>query len=119
MKNRLIGKVRLQQLPSDHSIQMDDKTEVLREQGKISLFRSIVGSGIYLCPERYDVAFAVKEFASTMSDPTAMSFHHLKKFLGYLKKAMDYCLVVGFHKQNATSAWKHSQAQIGVETKAT
>ena len=31
-----------------------------------------------------------------MSNPTAMPFHHLKKFLGYLKKAMDYCLVLEF-----------------------
>ena len=42
--------------------------------------------------QRYDVAFQVKEVASRMSNPTAMSFHHLKKFLGYLKQAMDYCL---------------------------
>ena len=25
-----------------------------------------------------------------------MTFHHLKKFLGYLKKTMDFCLVVEF-----------------------
>ena len=90
-----IGKVKLQQVPSHNSIQMEGKSEVLHEQEKISLFRSIVGAGIYLCQERYDVAlaFTVKELASTMSSPTAMSFHHLKKFLGYLKKATDYCLV--------------------------
>ena len=59
----------------------------------MAFFRSIGGSGIYLCQERYDVAFTVKELASRMSSPTAMSFHHLKKFLGYLKKTVDYCLV--------------------------
>ena len=79
-----VGKIKLQQLPWDSSIQIE----------KISLFRSIVGSGIYLCQERYGVAFAVKELASRMSSPTAMSFHHLKKFLGYLKKTMDYCLIL-------------------------
>ena len=72
------------------------KSEAVQEQEKISLFRSIVGSGIYLRQERYDVAFSVKELASRMSNPTAMSFHHLKKFLGILKKAMDYCLVLEF-----------------------
>ena len=56
-----IGKIKLQQLPSDTSIQMEDKSEVLDDQEWISLFRSIVGSGIYLCQERYDVAFTVKE----------------------------------------------------------
>ena len=48
-----IGPAKLQQLPADNSIQMEDKSEVLHEPEKISLFRSIVGSGIYLCQERY------------------------------------------------------------------
>ena len=74
---------------------MEDKSEVLREQEKVSLFRNI-GSGIYLRQERYDAAFTVKELASRVSNPTAMSFHHLKKFPGYLKKTMDYCLAVEF-----------------------
>ena len=91
-----IGTIKLQQLPADNSIQMEDQSEVLHEPEKISLLRSIVGSGIYLCQESYDVAFTVKELASRMSNPTAMSFHHLKKFLGILKKAMDYCLVLEF-----------------------
>ena len=64
-----IGKIKLQQLRPDNSIQMEDKLGVLHEQEKISLFRSIVGSGIYL------LAFAVKELASRVSNPTAMSFH--------------------------------------------
>ena len=98
---------------------MEDKLEVLREQEKISLFRSIVGSGIYLCQERYDVACRVKEVASRMSNPTAMSFHRLKKVLGYLKKAMDYCLVLelpqageGYmtRKEKAISAWRKTKA---------
>ena len=44
--------------------------------------------------ERYHVAFTVKELGSRMSNPTTMSFHHLTKCPGYLKKTMDYCLVV-------------------------
>ena len=39
---------------------------------------------------------SVKELASRMSNPTATSFHHLKKFLGHLKKTMDYCPVLEF-----------------------
>ena len=42
----------------------------------------------------YDVAFTVKELASSVSNPT-MSFHHFKKFIGYLKKTMDNCLYGG------------------------
>ena len=81
-----IGQTKLQQLTSDNSIQMEDKSEILNDRERISLFRSIVGSGIYLCQERYDVAFAVGELVSRMENPTSMSFHHLKKFPGYLKK---------------------------------
>ena len=99
-----IGKIKLQQLPSDNSIQVEDKSEVFQGREKISRFRSIVESSIYLCQERYDVAFTVKELASRMSMPTA-SFHHLKKILGYLKKTMGFCLALlrasalSFHKQ--------------------
>ena len=71
-----IGKIKLQQLPSDSSIQMEDKSEILSDQERSGLFRSIVGSGIYLCQERYDVAFTVKELASRMSNATTTSFHH-------------------------------------------
>ena len=85
-----VGSIKPQQLPADNSIQMEDKSEVVREPEKISLFRSVVGSGIRLCQERYDVAFTAKELASRMSNPTAMSFHHLKKFLEFLKKTMDF-----------------------------
>ena len=93
-----VGKIKLQQLPSDNSIQLEDKSEILSDQEKNSLFSSIVGSGIYLCQERYeyDMACTIKELASRMTNSTAVSFHHLKKFLGYLKKTMDYCLVVEF-----------------------
>ena len=88
-----IGKIKPQQLPSGNSLQVKDKSEVLRAQEKISLFRSIVGSGIYLCQERYDAAFTVKGLASRT---TAMSFHHLKKFLGDLKKTLGDCRVVDY-----------------------
>ena len=121
-----IGLVKLQQLPENSSIQMEDQSEALHEQEEISLFRSIVGSGLYLCQERYDVAFTVKELASRISIPTAMSFHRVKKFLRYLKKSMDYCLVLelpqageGYVKKGESYwCWRHSQIQIGVVTKA-
>ena len=71
-----------------NSIQMEDKSEILNDQEKTILFRSIVGSGMYLCRERYDVPLTVKELASRMADPTTMSFHHLKMFLRYLKQTI-------------------------------
>ena len=56
------GKTKLQQLPSDNSIQM--KSKILSDREKVSFFRNIVGSGIYLCQERYAVVFTAKELAS-------------------------------------------------------
>ena len=73
----------------------EDKSEVLREREKISRFRSIVGTGIYLCQERYDVAFTVKEVASRKPTPTAMSLRHLKNSW-HKGNTMDCCLVVEF-----------------------
>ena len=114
-----IGLVKLQQLPADNSIQLEDESEVLQDQDKTSVFRNMVGSGIYLCQERRDVAFTVKELASRMLNPTAMPFHHLKKFLGYLTKAIHKQEKVMSRKEKAIGAWRHSQIQPGVETKAT
>ena len=59
------------------------------------------------------MAFAVQDLASRMANPTTMSFHHLKKFLGYLKRRMDYSLVVeilqageGYVKKGGHYTWK-------------
>ena len=35
-----VGKIKVQQLPSDNSVEMEDKSEILNNQEKISLFRS-------------------------------------------------------------------------------
>ena len=91
-----LGRSKLQQLPSDNSIQKEDRSEVLDDLERISPFSSIVGSGIYLCQERYDVAFTVQELASRIANPTIMALHHLKKLLRFLKKAIDCCLLVEF-----------------------
>ena len=40
---------------------------------------------------QYDVALALKELASRMSEPTTMSFHHLKKLFKILEE--DYGLL--------------------------
>ena len=85
-----IGPVKPQQLPADNSIQMEDKLEVLREPEKSSLFKRIVGSGIYLCQERYDVAFTVKELASSFKNvkPYSYVISSLEEFFEILEE--DY-----------------------------
>ena len=53
-----------------------------------SLYRSLVGCGIYLSQERPDVSYTIKELASTMSCPTTSSLKKLGKLIGYLKNTM-------------------------------
>ena len=61
-----IGSIKPQQLPADDSVQMEDKSEVLHESEKISLFRSIVGPGIPSMSRDVCCTFTVKELASRM-----------------------------------------------------
>ena len=91
---------------------MEDKSEILYDPERISLFRSIAGPGIFLCQERYDVAFTVKELASRMANPTTMSFHHLKKFYGLLSNSR-----ISTSRRRLCEERRHSQVQTGVEQK--
>ena len=47
--------------------------------------RSIVGSDIYRCQERYDVAITVKEFSSRIANPTDV-FSSLEEILRILEE---------------------------------
>ena len=61
-----------------------------------SLYRSLVGSGIYLGQGRWDVCFAVKDLASYMTNPTGGAMDRMKKLLGYLKQTKGYHTRLGF-----------------------
>ena len=79
-----LGKVKVQKLPCGQEILEADGTTLLGTE-LAGLYRSLVGCGIYLSPERLDVAYTVKELASTMSCPTSASLKKLGKLIGYLK----------------------------------
>ena len=86
-----IGKIKLQQLPADNSIQMQDKSGVLREQER--RFRSTVGSVICLCQERYDVTFTAKDLALKKSMDYCLALKVPQAVEGYVKKGeSDWCL---------------------------
>ena len=82
-----MGKAKIQKLPCGPEILEPDGTTLLGYE-LASLYRSLVGCGIYLSQERLDVSYTVKELASTMSCPTAASLRKLGKLIGYLKHTM-------------------------------
>ena len=78
------GKVRVQTVPCDASIQLEDASSEL-EPSDASWYRSIVGMCLYLSRDRPDIMFTVKEVAARMSKPTLTGLQHLRKLVGYLK----------------------------------
>ena len=61
----------------------------------------------HLPMSRHDVAFTVKELASRMSNPTAMSCHRLENFLGY-DKSHRKSTSGGFHALNSCPSFNGS-----------
>ena len=79
-----LGRAKIQKLPCGPEMLEQDGTSMV--SGELaSLFRSLVGCGIYLSQERMDVSFAIKELASSMACPTTGSLRKLGKLVGYLK----------------------------------
>ncbi|CAK9047524.1 unnamed protein product, partial [Durusdinium trenchii] len=84
MYEEKMGKVKVQKLPCGPEVlEADGSVELKAELA--SLYRSLVGCGIYLSQERPDVSYTIKELTSTMSFPTASSLRKLGKLIGYLK----------------------------------
>ena len=78
------GPVRKQRLPATSDIQDADGTNAVPHEDA-SVFRSIVGMGIYLSQERLDISFAIKELASKMASPTELAMQRARRLVGYLK----------------------------------
>ena len=78
------GQARKQKVPSGPEIQEADGSEELSSE-EVAPYKSLVGSGIYLSQERLDLSSTIKELASSMSTPTALSMSRMKKLIGYLK----------------------------------
>ena len=79
------GEVKRQKLPAGPAIEDADGSNLMDPAGA-SLFRSLVGSGIYLAQERLDIAYTIKELASSMSNPTTGSIVKMKRLAGYLRE---------------------------------
>ena len=82
-----MGKAKIQKLPCTQEMLEPDGATLL-EPELASLFRPVVGCGTYLSQERPDVAFAIKELAGSMSNPTTGSLRKLGRSIGYLKDTL-------------------------------
>lgn len=79
-----MGRAKVQQLPCGQEMLEVDGTTMLNGE-LASLYRSLVGCGIYLSQERPDVSFTIKELASSMACPTTGSLRRLGKLVRYLQ----------------------------------
>lgn len=80
------GPVQKQRLPATADMQdLGGSSTVSSQEAEASVYRSVVGMGIYLAQERCDIAFTFKELASKMAGPTEISIQKMRKLLGYLK----------------------------------
>ena len=65
-----------------HSELVEDKTPLPDRQQ--TMYRAIVARGNYLCQDRSDIRFAVKELSRHMSAPRVQDWAKLKKLGKYL-----------------------------------
>ena len=83
------GPVKLQQVPcGDDAQEISTSGPLLMEEAK--LYRSLVGSGIYLSQERIEIGFIIKQLASGMSNPSRGHLQVMRKIIGYLKNTRGH-----------------------------
>ena len=83
------GKVKIRKIPCTPSISEVDDMSLLHPQTH-SVFRSIVGRLLYVCPELPAAQYATIQLAGRMSAPTERDFQHLQHLAGYIVHVMDW-----------------------------
>ena len=83
------GPVKIQQTPCGEECQEVSTTGGLPPE-EAALFRSLVGSGIYLSQERVELGFVIKQLASGMSNPSRGHLQVMRRLIGYLKQTLGY-----------------------------
>ena len=78
------GPARVQKVPCDSSFQQQGQSEKLLATDARK-YRSVIGQLMYLCRDRADLMFCVKELATQMASPTLCAFQRMRKVIGYLK----------------------------------
>ena len=88
---KAFGSARVQKIPCDGSIQLEDNSEKLKP-ADASSYRSIIGLCLYVARERPDLMYTIKELACSMSSPTLTSLQRLRKLIGFMKGVGDLAI---------------------------
>ncbi|CAE8609616.1 unnamed protein product, partial [Polarella glacialis] len=89
-------------VPSKKLELTEETTKAVTEQDA-SLYRSAVGSAIYLSGERRDIQYATKELARHMKEPRVCDFANLKLLGRYLIGARGVCRIVAIDRADKES----------------
>ncbi|CAE8742493.1 unnamed protein product, partial [Polarella glacialis] len=89
-------------VPSKKLELTEETTKAVTEQDA-SLYRSAVGSAIYLSRERRDIQYAAKELARHMREPRVCDFANLKLLGRYLIGARGVCRIVAIDRADKES----------------
>ena len=81
------GKVKMQNVPCGDEAQ-EISHAVPLPPDEATLYRSLVGSGIYLSQERMELDYVIKQLAGEMSSPSRGHLQVMKRLIGYLKKTL-------------------------------
>eukprot|EP00972_Heterocapsa_arctica_P023033 3389196-Heterocapsa_arctica.AAC.1 len=73
-------------------------TERILDVEEKSLFRTIIGKLIWMIGDRPDIAYATKELARTVQQPTLKDLLAAKRILRYLQGTMDKVLHITIDK---------------------
>ena len=81
------GKIKAQQVPCGDEAQ-EISNGVLLPPDEATLYRSLVGSGIYLSQERMELDYVIKQLAGGMSSPSRGHLQVMRRLIGYLKQTL-------------------------------
>ena len=115
MYEETMGRAKIQSLPCSQEMLEADGTTQLRAD-LASLYRSLVGCGIYLSQERPDVSYVIKELAGSMSCPTTGSLRKLGKLVGYLKNTMGQYTMLEIEEPGSGLATRTTKGRWLLET---
>ena len=76
-------------IPCSNDLFIPDDSDLLDEwfAGK---YRSLVGLGLYIAQDRWDLVFGMKSLAAFMKTPTARGWEGLEKIVGYVANTLDF-----------------------------
>ena len=70
-----------------------------------SLYRSMIGSLLYLTTSRPDISFAVGVYARYQVDPKVIHANHVKRILKYVNGTSDYGMLYSHGSNSALTSF--------------